>query len=270
MGAISMNWTTPMSRDDTQSLGPVYNFTPKAQQVLTLAREEARRCNHNFVGTEHVLLGLIALDRGTAVTVLKKMGLNLETVRMEVEKCVGTGPDKVVSGNIPFTPRVKRVLALAVKEAKALNHNYVGTEHILLGLLREGDGVAARILLNLDVRSDETRTAILQELNPNLKQSSVEYVVREEESKMKRDDTIDISKRYDVYCREGGQEVVYRNVIFKGLKRLFQQRDYDVLAQYMEIEEISGRRTFLSRSTIVKFCEHGVESGSESVEGKKE
>src|ERR1051325_11518025 len=113
------------------------NFTPRAQQVLALARKEADRFNHNYVGTEHLLLGLIKLGQGVAVNVLQKMGLDLETVRMQVEKQVGSGPETKMVGNIPYTPRVKKVLALAGKEAKALNHSYVGTEHILLGLLRE-------------------------------------------------------------------------------------------------------------------------------------
>ncbi|MBN2505813.1 MAG: ATP-dependent Clp protease ATP-binding subunit [Verrucomicrobia bacterium] len=143
------------------------NFTPRAQQVLALARKEADRFNHNFVGTEHLLLGLIKLGQGVAVNVLQKMGLDLETVRMEVEKQVGTGPDQKMIGNIPYTPRVKKVLALANKEAKALNHTYVGTEHILLGLLREGDGVAARVLKNLDVDIEQSRHEILRELDPN-------------------------------------------------------------------------------------------------------
>ena len=143
------------------------NFTPRAQQVLALARKEADRFNHNFVGTEHLLLGLIKLGQGVAVNVLQKMGLDLETVRMEVEKQVGTGPDQKMIGNIPYTPRVKKVLALAAKEAKALNHTYVGTEHILLGLLREGEGVAARVLKNLDVDIEQTRQEILKELDPN-------------------------------------------------------------------------------------------------------
>jgi ATP-dependent Clp protease ATP-binding subunit ClpC len=143
------------------------NFTPRAQQVLALARKEADRFNHNFVGTEHLLLGLIKLGQGVAVNVLQKMGLDLETVRMEGEKQVGTGPDQKMIGNIPYTPRVKKVLALAAKEAKALNHTYVGTEHILLGLLREGDGVAARVLKNLDVDIEQTRQEILKELDPN-------------------------------------------------------------------------------------------------------
>jgi ATP-dependent Clp protease ATP-binding subunit ClpC len=143
------------------------NFTPRAQQVLALARKEADRFNHNFVGTEHLLLGLIKLGQGVAVNVLQKMGLDLETVRLEVEKQVGTGPDQKVLGNIPYTPRVKKVLSLAAKEAKALNHTYVGTEHILLGLLREGDGVAARVLKSLDVDIEQTRQEILKELDPN-------------------------------------------------------------------------------------------------------
>ncbi len=143
------------------------NFTPRAQQVLALARKEADRFNHNFVGTEHLLLGLIKLGQGVAVNVLQKLGLDLETVRMEVEKQVGTGPDQKMIGNIPYTPRVKKVLSLAAREAKALNHTYVGTEHILLGLLREGDGVAARVLKNLDVDIEQARQEILKELDPN-------------------------------------------------------------------------------------------------------
>ena len=143
------------------------NFTPRAQQVLALARKEADRFNHNFVGTEHLLLGLIKLGQGVAVNVLQKMGLDLETVRLEVEKQVGTGPDQKQVGNIPYTPRVKKVLNLASKEAKQLQHTYVGTEHILLGLLREGDGVAARVLKNLDIDIEMTRQEILKELDPN-------------------------------------------------------------------------------------------------------
>src|SRR5438046_8995241 len=143
------------------------NFTPRAQQVLALARKEADRFNHNYVGTEHLLLGLIKLGQGVAVNVLQKMGLDLETVRMEVEKQVGSGPETKMVGNVPYTPRVKKVLALAGKEAKALNHSHVGTEHILLGLLREGEGVAARVLKTLELDIERTRNEILKELDPN-------------------------------------------------------------------------------------------------------
>src|SRR6059036_1914329 len=150
------------------------NFTPRAQQVLALARKEADRFNHNYVGTEHLLLGLIKLGQGVAVNVLQKMGLDLETVRMEVEKQVGSGPETKMVGNVPYTPRVKKVLALAGKEAKALNHSYVGTEHILLGLLREGEGVAARVLKSLELDIERTRNEILKELDPNFTPSESE------------------------------------------------------------------------------------------------
>ena len=119
------------------------------------------------MGTEHLLLGLIKLGQGVAVNVLQKMGLDLERVRMEVEKHVGSHLETKMSGNIPYTPRVKKVLALAGKEAKSLNHSYVGTEHILLGLLREGEGVAARVLKSLEVDPARTRNEILKELDPN-------------------------------------------------------------------------------------------------------
>ncbi|WP_345785351.1 ATP-dependent Clp protease ATP-binding subunit [Thalassobacterium sedimentorum] len=153
---------------------PMNNFTPRAQQVLALARKEADRFHHNYVGTEHLLLGLINLGQGVAVNVLQKMGLDLQTVRSAVEKQVGTGPESKPSGNIPYTPRVKKVLALAGKEAKALNHSYVGTEHILLGLLREGEGVAARVLKSLDVDIERCRNEILAELDPNFSGDSEE------------------------------------------------------------------------------------------------
>ncbi|MBK1875400.1 AAA family ATPase [Pelagicoccus mobilis] len=155
---------------------PMNNFTPRAQQVLALARKEADRFHHNYVGTEHILLGLIKLGQGVAVSVLQKMGLDLETVRSAVEKQVGSGPEGKAAGSIPYTPRVKKVLALAGKEAKALNHSYVGTEHILLGLLREGEGVAARVLKSLDVDIERTRNEILRELDPQFSGETEEAV----------------------------------------------------------------------------------------------
>jgi ATP-dependent Clp protease ATP-binding subunit ClpC len=151
-----------------ESQGFLSNFTPRAQQVLMLARKEAERFNHTFVGTEHILIGLMALGQGVAVNVLRKLGLNLEVVRTEVGKIVGAGPEQKLIGNIPYTPRVKEVLALAARHAKALNHTYVGTEHILLGLLDERDGVAARVLERFGVKMEETQKEILKELDPNL------------------------------------------------------------------------------------------------------
>ena len=143
------------------------DLTPRAQQVLALARKEAERFHHNYVGTEHLLLGLIKLGQSVAVNVLQRMGLDLERVRMEVERLVGSHPETNMIGNIPYTPRVKKVLVLAGKEAKALNHSNVGTEHILLGLLREGQGIAAQVLKSLEVDLVRTRNEILKELDPD-------------------------------------------------------------------------------------------------------
>jgi ATP-dependent Clp protease ATP-binding subunit ClpC len=157
------------------------NFTPRAQQVLQLARKEADRFNHGYVGTEHILLGLIALGHGVAVNALQALGIDLATVRMEVEKAVGTGPETKTIGNIPFTPRAKKVLALSASEARGLGHSYVGTEHILLGLLREGEGIAARVLENLGVDLDETRYEIMKTLDPDYDPSAEGEYEDEEE-----------------------------------------------------------------------------------------
>src|SRR6201988_990503 len=150
------------------------NFTPRAQQVLQLARKEADRFNHNYVGTEHLLLGLIKLGQGVAVNVLQKMGLDLETVRVEVEKQAGSGPATKIVGNVPDTPRVKKGLAVAGKEAKALSHSYVGTEHILRGPLKEGEGVAARVLKSLEIDIERTKNEIQKELDPNFTPAEAE------------------------------------------------------------------------------------------------
>jgi len=243
------------------------NFTPRAQQALALARREAARLHHNFVGTEHLLIGLIALGQGTAVTVLRKLGLDLETARIEVEKQVGTGPEQKMIGYIPYTPRVKRVLALATEEAKALNHTYVGTEHILLGILREGDGVAGRVLKNLDVDIEKTRQEILRELDPNFSPEHDEAKMSQnpESSNTKRE-MIDTRKRYDVYCTERNQEVVvYRNALFKGIRNLFS----GTMSEFLELEQANGETIFLSKFSVMKFCEHGTAPGGETISGKE-
>jgi ATP-dependent Clp protease ATP-binding subunit ClpC len=148
-------------------MGNLGNYTPRAQQVIQLARAEAERFNHSYVGTEHILLGLVALGQGVAVSVLERMGISLEALRMEVEKAAGQGPETKTVGNVPFTPRAKKVLQLAAAEARALNHSYIGTEHLLLGLLREGEGVAAQVLRNLNVNMETTRVEVMKELDPN-------------------------------------------------------------------------------------------------------
>ena len=145
--------------------GEMDRFTERAKKVLQLARQEADRFNHNYIGTEHLLLGLIALGEGVAVIILEKMGVDLGIARLEVEKAVGSGPETKTAGSVPFTPRVKKVLQLARQEAQNLGHDYVGTEHLLLGLLAEGEGVAAQVLKNLSVDADKVREEILKEFS---------------------------------------------------------------------------------------------------------
>jgi hypothetical protein len=152
------------------SVDHLADFTPRAQQTLVLARRLAERLNHPFVATEHLLLGLFELGQGCAVNVLRKLGVDLERTRAEVERLTRPEPQtRARIGDIPHTPRVKKVLALAAEEQKALKHTYLGTEHILLGLLREGDGVAARVLKNLGLKLDQTRQEILKDLDPNFR-----------------------------------------------------------------------------------------------------
>ncbi|PNW69592.1 hypothetical protein CHLRE_43g760497v5, partial [Chlamydomonas reinhardtii] len=136
-------------------------FTEKAIKVVMLAQEEARRLGHNFVGTEQLLLGLIGESTGIAAKVLKSMGVNLKDARVEVEKIIGRGSG-FVAVEIPFTPRAKRVLEMSLEEARQLGHNYIGTEHILLGLLREGEGVAARVLETLGADPAKIRTQVIR------------------------------------------------------------------------------------------------------------
>ena len=146
-------------------------FTEKAIKVIMLAQEEARRLGHNFVGTEQVLLGLIGEGTGVAAKTLKSMGVNLKDARTEVEKIIGRGSG-FVAVEIPFTPRAKRVLELSWDEARQLGHNYIGTEHLLLGLIREGEGVAARVLENLGVDLNKVRSNVVKMLGESKPASS--------------------------------------------------------------------------------------------------
>jgi ATP-dependent Clp protease ATP-binding subunit ClpC len=136
-------------------------FTEKAIKVIMLAQEESRRLGHNFVGTEQILLGLIGEGTGVAAKVLESMGVNIKDAQIEVEKIIGRGSG-FVAEEIPFTPRIKRVLELSLEEARQLGHNYIGTEHLLLGLIREGEGVAARVLENLGVDLSKVKTRVMR------------------------------------------------------------------------------------------------------------
>jgi ATP-dependent Clp protease ATP-binding subunit ClpC len=143
------------------------NFTPRAQRVLGFAREEASLFNDKFVGPEHVLLGLMKLGGGVAFNVLQKQGIDYAGIRLEIGNGNSVVAGEKEAGNIPFTPSVKRALSFALEEAKALNHTYVGTEHVLLGLIREGDGVAAKVLQGLGIDPKRVRHEIMKELDPH-------------------------------------------------------------------------------------------------------
>ena len=139
-------------------------FTDRARRVVVLAQEEARALNHNYIGTEHILLGLIQEGEGVAAKALESMGISLDAVRTEVKEIIGSGGHPP-SGYIPFTPRAKKVLELALREALQLGHKYIGTEHILLGLIREGEGVAAQVLVKLGADLSRVRQQVIQLLS---------------------------------------------------------------------------------------------------------
>lgn len=136
-------------------------FTERARKVILLAKEEAKRFNHDYIGTEHLLLGLIREGEGVAAAVLASLGLSSDQIRFEVEKLVKPGPATIVSGDIPFTPKAKKVIELAMEEARQLGHNYIGTEHLLLGLVKEGEGVASQVLMNLGLDMDKVRNEVM-------------------------------------------------------------------------------------------------------------
>src|SRR5947207_7406690 len=139
-------------------------FTERARQVVVLAQDEARALKHNYIGTEHILLGLLREEEGLAARVLESLDITVEEGRAQVARIVGQG-DEGTTGQIPFTPRAKKVLELALREALSLGHNYIGTEHILLGLVRENEGVAARILLDFDADAEKIRNEIIRMLS---------------------------------------------------------------------------------------------------------
>ena len=139
-------------------------FTDRARRVVVLAQEEARMLNHNYIGTEHILLGLIHEGEGVAAKALESLGISLDAVREQVQEIIGQG-QQAPSGHIPFTPRAKKVLELSLREALQLGHNYIGTEHILLGLIREGEGVAAQVMQKLGADLDRVRQTVIQQLS---------------------------------------------------------------------------------------------------------
>src|SRR5712691_5869014 len=136
-------------------------FTDRARKVMQLANQEAQRFNHEYIGTEHILLGLLKEGSGVAANVLKNLDIDLRKLRMEIEKIQQPGPDSVATGKLPQTPRAKKVIEFSIEEARNLNQNYVGTEHLLLGVIREKEGVAAQVLMNLGLKLEDVREEVL-------------------------------------------------------------------------------------------------------------
>jgi hypothetical protein len=143
-------------------------FTERARKVMGLARQEAQRFGHDYIGTEHILLGLVQEGSGVAAQVLKNLDVEMKKIRHEVEKIVKSGTNTVTMGQLPFTPRAKKVLELALEEAQQLGHNYIGTEHLLLGLIRENEGIAAQVLMNMNVKLEEVREEVLELLGADV------------------------------------------------------------------------------------------------------
>lgn len=259
-----------MAEEDNSETGfdPIENLTPRDQRVLSLAREEADRFHHSFVGSEHLLLGLITLGQGTAITVLKRMGLVLDTIRAELENQIPTSPDAPGIRSMPYTPRVKNILSIAAAEARHLNHSCVGTEHILLGLLIDDDNVAARVLKCLDVDVEETRLQIRKELDDHcgflIDVGQPRDTADKPDERHSPRDAIDTRKRYDIYCHEGsGSPVVHRNALFKSRRTLLGGGLRDPGVAFLELQLANGRTVYMSTNAVIKFCEPDVETDGE-------
>src|ERR1700751_452472 len=152
----------------SETAGMYERFTDRARKGMQMDNPEAQRFNHEYIGTEHILLGLVKEGSGVAANVLKNLDIDLRKIRLEVEKIVQAGPDMVTMGKLPQTPRAKKVIEYSIEEARNLNHNYVGTEHLLLGLLREQEGVAAQVLMNLGLKLEDVREEVLNLLGHNM------------------------------------------------------------------------------------------------------
>jgi hypothetical protein len=219
------------------------------------------------------LLALIGLGQGVAVNVLSKAGLNSDTVRRQVGNVEGTSSDKSPTEIAGYTEAVKTVMATAQREAKQLNHTYIGTEHMLLGLLQGRDEVAAKIMKNLGIDLQQMRKEILRELDPNFGRSPKAGTATKAPSELyqrwwsglPKPDPVDLSRRYDVYCIQHGEAVVYRSVLLKAVKGLFASHGADVSSLYIELEPPDGKAIFLPKHSVFKFCDPGATADGEPV-----
>lgn len=233
------------------------NFTPRAQQVLALARREADRLNHNYIGTEHLFLGLLKLGQGVAVVVLERLGLNLNSVRERIEEELGRGTEPRTEGNIPYNSRVRKVLSLANREAQDLNHSYVGTEHLLLGLLREGEGIVSKILRECQVDIGQARREILDEINPKFQDMSDEDSGDEEN--MFEDSSSQEENDQQPSHRSGRNKVTALDAFGRDMTQLAQDDKLDpVIGRADEIERVIQILCRRNKNNPVLLGEAGV------------
>jgi ATP-dependent Clp protease ATP-binding subunit ClpC len=196
-------------------------FTDRARKVMALANQEAQRFNHEYIGTEHILLGLVKEGSGVGANVLKNLDVDLRKVRLEVEKLVKSGPDMVTMGKLPQTPRAKKVIEYAIEEARNLNHNYVGTEHLLLGLLREHDGVAAQVLMNLGLKLEEVREEVLNLLGAGVESEEPQAQEKQGQSRKSKTPALDsFGRDLTELAREGQLDPVIGRM--KEIERVIQ------------------------------------------------
>lgn len=204
-------------------------FTDRGRRVICLAQEEARQLGHNYIGTEHVLLGLIHEDEGVAARALKSLGISLEGVRDLVQEIIGRG-QAAPTGHIPFTPRAKRVLELSLREALQFGHNYVGTEHLLLGLIREGEGVGAQVLVKLGAELTQARKQVIKTLSDDDGHRVDEKLRRE------------AAQACTAEVEPGGHEVAGRSIP-SGLKITFANSEIELDYDSLEINQRAGELT---------------------------
>jgi ATP-dependent Clp protease ATP-binding subunit ClpA len=244
-------------------------LTPRAERLLQLANSHALRLNHNLLGTEHLLLGLASLREGRAISILDQMGIDLAELRARLEKEIEPGPSQGARHEkAQLTPRVEQVLALAAREAKAFHRDYAGTEDILLGIVSEGEGIAARLLHAAGVEAGGVRQAVRER---SLAAAEAE---RPADSDWPNPSTvafgfIESEKTYDVYCQEKGEDLtVYSGVRFKGVRKLFSTDEAAELSpEYVELENADGKVIYICSSCILKFHEPGMGFEGRKVEG---
>jgi len=226
-------------------------FEPAAMRLVALARNQAARLRHSFVGTEHLLLGMLEVDQNVGTLILFDLGLDPAKIRSEIEREVGIGPEAETTGAIPYTPRSKKVFALAAKTARARGADKIGTEHILLALVEEGDGVAAHVLRDLGIHTADVA-----------KHLSARSVMEPTAlSGVGSFHALDFTKRYDLHCIEAGQPHVYQNVLFKGLACLSSEGAAPTpQPEFLVIELENKELIYIARSAISKFHEHTPES----------